>query len=297
VTNVDDPAQPEEVTGQFVPANEVKADLTRGYRAIASGWHKWRHEFEIAGEPVTSALMNVCCLQRGMRVLDVACGVGEPALKLAPRVSPGIVVAVDLVKEMLDEAVKAAVDAESANIRFAVADGEGLPFRDEVFDHVTCRGAIMYFPDAARALREAYRVLRPNGRAVFTSIGRADETQATVATLGVLQRYVPPPASSRQSPNPYRFAAPYTLAALFTSAGFRDVHEETRTVACPWPGNAEHFWSALPEHGLHLRELIESLEPSVRHRVVSDSIAALRQYERDGVLHLTTPVVIVSGVR
>ena len=47
---------------------------------------------------------------------------------------------------------------------------EELPFEDSSFDHVACLGALLYFEDAGRALREMRRVLRPEGRLVVRSV-------------------------------------------------------------------------------------------------------------------------------
>jgi ubiquinone/menaquinone biosynthesis C-methylase UbiE len=275
----------------------VKAAVAEGYRDVAPGWRTWRQAFEIAGADVTRALLNASCPTPGMRVLDIACGAGEPAIAIGPLVAPGDVVAIDLVPEMLQSAAANAARAGCSNISFIEADAEALPFGSESFDLVTCRAAIMHFPDPMRALSEAHRVLRPGGRAVFTALGPAAETPALLATIGVLLRHVPRAPTPRPGPDIYRFGVAGELSALFDAAGFRDVHEEIFTADCPWPGTAEHFWGALPDHAWRLRELIQSLAPDVRDRVAAEAIAALRQHERNGTLHLTAPTVIAAGAR
>lgn len=275
----------------------VKAAVAEGYRHVAPGWRTWRQEFEFAGADVTRALLSASGPEPGMRVLDIACGAGEPAIALGPLVAPGDVVAIDLVPEMLQSAAANAVRAGCSNITFIVADAEALPFGSECFDLVTCRAAIMHFPDPIRALSEAHRVLRPGGRAVFTALGPAAETPALLATIGVILRHVRQAPTPRPGPDIYRFGVAGELSALFNAAGFRDVHEKIFTADCPWPGTAEHFWCALPDHAWRVRELIESLAPDIRERVVSEAIAVLRQYERNGKLHLTAPTVIAVGTR
>ncbi len=279
-------------------ANNVKATVANGYRQVAPGWHKWRQEFKTAGAAVTQAILRASHIKPGMRVLDIACGPGEPALTLLPLVGPtGYVVGIDLVPEMLPTPSASVDGGARSNIMFGVADGEALPFRDGTFDLVTCRGAVMHFPDAAQALSETYRVLRRGGRAIFSALGPAQDTPAIMATIAIILRHSPSPPDPVLGPDVYRFGIPGTLSALFSSAGFRGVQEKMFTAPCAWPGNAKHFWKALPDHAWRVRELIESLPPDARRRVAKEVNTALRLYEKDGMLHLTAPIVIVSGKR
>jgi ubiquinone/menaquinone biosynthesis C-methylase UbiE len=276
---------------------DIKSSVTRGYRQVAPGWDRWRHEFGTAGAAVTRALVAVGRPEPGTRVLDIGCGVGEPALTLAPLVAPSEVVAIDLVPEMVRLASAAADKAGYSNITFRVADAEALPFRSGVFDLITCRGAVMHFPDPTTALCEAFRVLRSGGRAVFTSLGPAEKTPAYLATISIILSNVP-----RHPPQPtgldvYRFGLPGALTSLFAAAGFREIQEEIFMAPCLWPGSAKQFWHALPEHAWGVVELMKSLTPEIRQRIATESIAALERYESGGVLHLTAPIAIASGTR
>ncbi|MEO1694869.1 MAG: methyltransferase domain-containing protein [Pseudomonadota bacterium] len=95
------------------------------------------------------------------RCLDVATATGHTAFAFAPHVAH--VTASDITPEMLDEARKVAASRELANVAFAAADAENLPFDDAAFDLVTCRIAPHHFPDCGRFVREVVRVLKPGG--------------------------------------------------------------------------------------------------------------------------------------
>ncbi|MEM1306192.1 MAG: methyltransferase domain-containing protein [Pseudomonadota bacterium] len=95
------------------------------------------------------------------RCLDIATATGHTAFAFAPHVAH--VTASDITPEMLDEARKVAASRELANVTFAAADAENLPFDDAAFDLVTCRIAPHHFPDCGRFVREAARVLKPGG--------------------------------------------------------------------------------------------------------------------------------------
>jgi SAM-dependent methyltransferase len=93
--------------------------------------------------------------------LDVATGGGHTALALAAHY--GRVVATDLTEPML-VAAESFIRAQGiANVAFRVADAEALPFADATFDAVSCRIAPHHFPEPARFVAEAARVLKPGG--------------------------------------------------------------------------------------------------------------------------------------
>jgi ubiquinone/menaquinone biosynthesis C-methylase UbiE len=101
----------------------------------------------------------------GGKVLDLGCGGGHVSYMLAPLV--GEVTACDLSAEMV-----AAVGAEARrrglhNVRTARGPAEALPFADQSFDAVFCRYTTHHWPDARQGLREARRVLKRGGIAVF----------------------------------------------------------------------------------------------------------------------------------
>lgn len=97
------------------------------------------------------------------RVLDVATGGGHTALALAPHVRE--VVAADITVEMLEAANRHVREHGVSNVTFCEADAMNLPFGPADFDLVTCRVAPHHFPDCAKFVAEAARVLRRGGSA------------------------------------------------------------------------------------------------------------------------------------
>jgi ubiquinone/menaquinone biosynthesis C-methylase UbiE len=99
----------------------------------------------------------------GQRVLDVGCGTGFFARRIAQAVGPkGAVVGVDPSQPMLDYAEQHAPD----NCSFVNAGAEDLPFDDASFDVVVSSLAFHHFPVDRRAdgVNEIFRVVRPGGR-------------------------------------------------------------------------------------------------------------------------------------
>jgi 2-polyprenyl-3-methyl-5-hydroxy-6-metoxy-1,4-benzoquinol methylase len=108
-------------------------------------------------------------LSAGKRLLDVACGAGGPAMRLAA--SSGCAVAgVDIHEAAIETAQALAQERGFASrAEFRTADaGLGLLFADASFDAITCIDAINHFPDRPKMLAEWARLLKPGGRVLFT---------------------------------------------------------------------------------------------------------------------------------
>ena len=99
----------------------------------------------------------------GGRVLEIGAGTGKN-LPLHP--AGAVVVATDLSAGMLARA-RAKAGASMGNVRFVVTDAEDLAFKDGVFDRVVATCVFCSVPDPVRGLREASRVLRPDGKVVL----------------------------------------------------------------------------------------------------------------------------------
>src|SRR5208282_1726098 len=116
-------------------------------------------------EPLRADLVARLKAQPGERVLDLGTGPGEPAFTIASQVGDrGRVVGVDLSEKMIALAQKLAGARSVSNVEFRVMDCAELTFDDASFDAATSSFGFQIFPDPERASREAFRVLRSNGR-------------------------------------------------------------------------------------------------------------------------------------
>jgi ubiquinone/menaquinone biosynthesis C-methylase UbiE len=75
--------------------------------------------------PVSERMLDLAGVREGMRVLDLASGRGEPALRAARRVGPtGHVLGVDLQDALLEVARVRAKQGGLANVELRVTDAE-----------------------------------------------------------------------------------------------------------------------------------------------------------------------------
>jgi ubiquinone/menaquinone biosynthesis C-methylase UbiE len=102
------------------------------------------------------------------RVLDLGCGGGHVSYRAAPHVAE--VVACDVTASMLEVVTKTAAERGLSNITVQQAAAEQLPFEDASFDVVLCRFTAHHWQNMEAGLREARRVLKRPGRAVFIDV-------------------------------------------------------------------------------------------------------------------------------
>jgi SAM-dependent methyltransferase len=100
----------------------------------------------------------------GQRILDVGCGIGQPAFSLA-RSHQVDVTGITVSRRQIELATMAAEEAGLADrVRFEYADATNLPYGDGAFDAAWLFESMIHMPDKALALRETARVLRPGAR-------------------------------------------------------------------------------------------------------------------------------------
>lgn len=139
-------------------------------------------------------LVEACRIGPGQRVLDVAAGTGNVALRAAQ--AGAEVVASDLTRENLVVGERNAREL-GLEVEWVQADAQALPFSDGEFDVVTSSVGAIFAPDHQAVAEELLRVCRPGG-----TIGMINFTPEGHAAdfFGALAPYAPPPAPGAQPP-------------------------------------------------------------------------------------------------
>jgi SAM-dependent methyltransferase len=262
-----------------------------------AAWRKWHTQLSAFSREATDAVLEAAKLRPGMKVLDLASGVGNPALSIAAAVGPtGHVTATDLGPGMIAFAEELARSKALRNIEFRVVDVESLPFPDRSFDVVSCRFGVMFFPEQVKAFRECRRVLKPGGRVSFVVWGKSDQLFLT-ATIGILMKYVEAPAPDPDVPHAFMFGERGLLESRLQAAGFADVREEVRTVTGRWDGSPEDYWQQFTEVAVPFRPLIAKLAPETHAQAEAEIFAGLRKLSDGKVLTMPLEIVIGTGVQ
>lgn len=210
-------------------------------------------------------------VQKGDVVLDVGCGFGDTAIKLARIVGDeGSVVGIDCCDAFLDYARQDAKTQGIKNIRFERGDAEiALPKNE--YDFVFARFGTMFFSNPVAAMRNMRLALKPGGRMAHIVWRQpADNPWLSMAKDIVLQ-YLPPPGEDAQTcgPGPFSMANEEMVRGMMKSAGYEDI-EFTRVDAQVLVGksvsDAIDFQLALGPAGEVFREagdLAEKKRPEI----------------------------------
>jgi ubiquinone/menaquinone biosynthesis C-methylase UbiE len=103
--------------------------------------------------------------RRDGRLLDVACGKGASTAYAGRYFSPARITGINVSDRQL-----LACRRTAPRSQFVKMDAAHLGFTDESFDNVLCVEAAFHFDSRERFLREAFRVLRRNGRLAVSDI-------------------------------------------------------------------------------------------------------------------------------
>lgn len=207
------------------------------------------------GMPVVQLLAP----RRGERILDLGCGDGVIAARLAEMGCE--VVGVDSSEMQVAAARKLGVDAR-------VVSGEALDFRDE-FDAIFSNAALHWMLRPDPVIAGVWRALRYGGRFVAEMGGNGCVETIRLALVAALARR----GIDGESLVPWYFPAIEDYSARLRNAGFAISYISLFPRPTPLPGDvtawletfAENFLRALPapERPAFLEEVREMLRPKL----------------------------------
>lgn len=279
-------------------AEQYKAGQRQQWDSVAQGWRKWWATVENFSQQVSDRFMELAGISAGHHVLDVATGIGEPALTAAKIVgAAGKVVATDQSDGMLQIARERATEAGLQNIEFMAVDAGGLELGDGAFDAATCRWGLMFMPDIEAALEKIHRSLKPGSRFVAAVWGPPEKVIGLSLAIGIMQKMLNLPPPPAEAPNLFKLGAPGMVAGLFSGAGFGDVQSETMLVNFQYD-SVDDYVSFLQDIAAPIRAMLSQETPERQAEVWQAIAVAAGSYANaDGQVSMPNETIIVSGRR
>jgi ubiquinone/menaquinone biosynthesis C-methylase UbiE len=147
-------------------SNKFKSAQRQGWDNAATGWKNWWEVIEKGAQKINDRLIDLAKIKQGDKVLDLATGIGEPAITAAKKLagSQGHILAVDISPQMISFARQRAESLGLQNIiEFKEGDIESLQLQPLSFDAVLCRWGLMFLPNLDDTLKNIFNALKEGG--------------------------------------------------------------------------------------------------------------------------------------
>ncbi len=276
---------------------DFKAEQRERWSTVAQGWRRRWAAFERGAQPLSDRMMELAHVTPGQRILDVATGIGEPAMTAARQVGPsGSVVAIDQAPQMVAMARERIQEAGIGNVEFVEGDAEAVPLPQGAFDAVVCRWGIMFFQDPVGTLARFWSSLVPRGWLTAAIWGPPERVPMISLPFSVLSRRTgPPPPFS--GPNPFALSDPAKLEQVLREAGFTQVQSEPFTVTFEF-ASVDELLGHLGEVSapIHMIMGTASQEDQTEFwKQLAEAAIAFR--DADGMIRLANDCLVAAGQR
>lgn len=191
-------------------------------------------------------------LKPGETVLDLGSGAGFDCFLAGKDVGPtGLVIGVDMTPEMIARARENAQTVGATNIEFRLGEIEHLPVADASVDAIISNCVINLSPDKPQTYRDAFRVLKPDGRLEVSDV--------------VLRRPLPEPMRGDLSRNYAQCVSGAStvgeIKQMLAEAGFIDVVVDVKESSKEF---IKEWSSEIPLAAYIASAIIEAKKPGTR---------------------------------
>ena len=212
-----------------IDSKQFKEVQRKSWDSVAIGWQKWWKTFEKDAQNLSNHLVELAKINSSSKVLDIATGIGEPAITAAMKVGNrnGHVLDTDISPQMLSIARQRAASLGLQDvIEFKEGDAETISLPDSTFDAVLCRWGLMFLPDLREGLSNIYSSLVNGGylaAAVWASRDKVPFLSVSMKTVVKETGKSMPPSGT---PGPFKLADQSIITDALSKCGFKDIAVE-----------------------------------------------------------------------
>src|SRR5215472_14541162 len=275
-----------------------KRELREQWSNVAQGWRGRWAAFERGAQPLSDRMLELAHVAPGHKVLDVATGIGEPAMTAARQVGPrGSVVAIDQAPQMLEVARERMQAAGIETIEFVEGDAEAVTLPADSFDAVVCRWGLQFFYTPVDTLARLRTSLVPGGWLAVAVWGDPLQVPIIALPFSVFSRGLSQPPPPPSGPNPFALAEPTRLEQVLRDAGFTSVRCESFPVTFEF-ASVDEFLGHLGDVSAPIRMIMVTLSPLDQAEFWKKLAEAAAQFaDDDGALRLPNACLVAAGQR
>ena len=224
-------------------AGHLRRDQRQDWESVAAGWQRWHRTFENGAYKMSDRLIDMAKIKPASKVLDIATGIGEPAITVAKCVgTSGHVLATDISLQMLSIARQRAIAEHLEEIiDFKEGDAATIALPEKNFDAALCRLGLMFLDDLDAGLSNIYKSLDNGGRFAASVWATPEKVPQLALAMDTVRNELNIPSSpSRETPGPYSLTDENILKNSFISCGFKDLNIERINVSFEFDSAEEY---------------------------------------------------------
>ena len=281
--------------------DKFKVDQKKTWDSVASGWQKWWQTFENGAQHVSDRLIELAGIRPGNRVLDIATGIGEPAVSAAKVVGKGgHVTATDMSTEMLAIAEERSRSLGLDDImNFKQSDAENLQLgTNHTFDAILCRWGLMFLPNLSNALVKIHQMLLPGRKLAVAVWSEPSKVPLINIPMSTAREYLRDSLVGQAVPGPFSLADVGAFKKSLLKVGFTDIQSETINVTFEFD-SAEDYTKFNQDIVSHIRTLLANETEKRKEEIwnaITDKAKLLFADHQSGHIKLANEAICVVAL-
>ncbi len=256
----------------------------QGWERVADAYHEG---FGQITPKAAFALVNSTMIKQNDMVLDIACGPGYVAAFASEK--GAVVTGIDFSNAMIQKA-----KTLHPKIDFQVMDAEELQFSDGIFDIILMNFGILHLAKPEQAIVEAFRVLKPKGKFLFTVWDKPERSIAFDLILSALKEEGNLNVSLPEGPEFFKFSDLNTSKEILSNTGFDIV--EAKQIEFTWTLNsAEELFQTFYKGGIRIGGLLRAQKSETICKMIEKLEQKTKAFQREGKLEIPMSVMLFKA--
>ncbi len=267
------------------PVDKQKQAIITNFNLVASGYdNPAQRYFPMCADRMAEYLKP----KPGNRVLDIATGTGMVATAMAQAILPdGRVQGIDLSSGMLDKAFKNINKLGLSNIDLHEMDAEKLDFKSNYFDFVSCGFGIFFLTDMLGGLKEWLRVLKSDGRLIFTTFEASSFGSLMTTFIEQLSEFDVYVDTQKE-----RLGKMQTCETYLEQAGYNDIQIHSEQLGYHL-ANENDWWDIIMNSAL--RGFVTQLDAMQFAKFRAKHLAEIKKLKTDKGIWLDINIIFSTG--